>query len=396
MRIKRAGAVAAIAAASVLALAMTFVTHSGSAEADVNEQVIFAKGDAGYGCFRIPAIVRAGNDDLIAFAEGRNSADCGDVGDIDLVMRRSADDGRTWGDIEVVNGGSENNWANPVPILDEESGRLVLVTVHNPAGDSRPRIPHVQTSDDDGNTWTEPRSLETDLAELGEWGHFASGPGGGIQLTRGENAGRLVVGINYSVTEEDHAAGLIYSDDQGESWQVGAQDVIDGGAIIPQELSLVELTDGGIYAVARENGNPDPANPVRAVAVGEPGGESWAAPFEAEPDLPGTKQVQGSALRLRASDTGDAYDRIIFAAPTYGTLRKDMTIRSSFDEGGTWQTVSEGTQITDSRAGYSNMTLLANGEIGLVYEGGAYPDGDANDTIRFASFTEEDLGLPDN
>jgi sialidase-1 len=54
-----------------------------------NEPVdVFVSGRDGYHTFRIPAVVRAADGTLIAFAEGRKHSR-GDAGDIDLVCRRS-------------------------------------------------------------------------------------------------------------------------------------------------------------------------------------------------------------------------------------------------------------------------------------------------------------------
>src|SRR5258707_10688138 len=65
------------------------------AQAAITETVLFNKGDAGYGCYRIPAIVKTMAGTLLAFAEARR-AGCADSQEIHLVLRRSEDDGRTW------------------------------------------------------------------------------------------------------------------------------------------------------------------------------------------------------------------------------------------------------------------------------------------------------------
>ena len=126
-------------------------------------------------------------------------------------------------------------------------------------------------------------------------------------------------------------------------------------------------------------------------AVSNDDGQTFAAPFATIAGLT-TPVVQGSLQRLRAVDQGDKYNRILFAAPADPDRRRYMTIRSSYDEGKTWQTVAEGTRITDDWSGYSDLAILDTGEIGLLYEGGTV---DARDQIRFARFTENDLGYPD-
>ena len=60
---------------------------------------VFHNGTDGYNIFRIPAIIRATNGDLLAFCEAREG---GDASAIDLVMKRSSDEGRTWGELRVV------------------------------------------------------------------------------------------------------------------------------------------------------------------------------------------------------------------------------------------------------------------------------------------------------
>lgn len=70
------------------------------------EQVLFRTGTDGYGCFRIPALVRTTRGSLLAFAEARKSPSCADRGDIDIVLRRSTNNGRTWGPIRVVLSGT--------------------------------------------------------------------------------------------------------------------------------------------------------------------------------------------------------------------------------------------------------------------------------------------------
>jgi sialidase-1 len=103
--------------------------------------------------------------------------------------------------------------------------------------------------------------------------------------------------------------------------------------------------------------------------------------------------VQGSTLRRHSTDAGDKYNQVLFASPADPVLRKKMTIWSSYDEGKTWSSTTP-RQITADRSGYSDMTVLATGEVGLLYEAGL-ESGDARDEIRFTRFTDTDLGLPD-
>jgi hypothetical protein len=62
---------------------------------------LFKSGDDGYKCYRIPAIVTTKKGTLLAFAEARRN-NCGDAGDIDLVVKRSSDGGKTWSAMSLV------------------------------------------------------------------------------------------------------------------------------------------------------------------------------------------------------------------------------------------------------------------------------------------------------
>ncbi|TDX03113.1 sialidase family protein [Kribbella sp. VKM Ac-2566] len=358
----------------------------------VDDSVLFQQKTDGYSCFRIPAVVHATNGDVLAFAEGR-VADCGDDGDIDIVLRRSTDGGKTWGPLQVVSDGNGSTHGNPVPIVDRKTGRIVLVTTHNgpqPCTNGCDRDPYVQTSDDSGATWTAPREL-TD-AKLPSWNFwYATGPMHGIQLEHGPHAGRLIVGASFETYDGvgPHVYGthLLYSDDAGETWHIGATTSRDDGSVIAQEVTVVELTDGRIYALARERGT-DPGN--RAYAVSSDGGDSFDAPFRTIPKLV-MPDVQGSLLRFSAHNEGDRRNRILFSAPAHPAAREVMTVRSSYDEArsfGTWQ---QGKVFYWGPSAYSDMVRLDGDEAGLLYEAGV---ANPYESIRWARFNEAFLSTP--
>ncbi|MFE0509787.1 exo-alpha-sialidase [Streptomyces sp. NPDC058964] len=358
---------------------------------DFEQQILFkASQDPGYACFRIPAIVRTTDGTLLAFAEGR-VLNCGDAADIDIVVKRSTDGGRTWGPLRVVTEGAGDTHGNPAPIVDRGTGRILLAETYNTgrtdaASCSVPcdRTPHLQYSDDDGLTWSRPRDLSPEIlpADWNSW--YATGPVHGLRLTRGADAGRLVFGVNTETWDgsrvtANHAA-LIVSDDGGDHWRIGATDtwpIAADGTFRqkPSELALTERGDGSLLVSGREQDGTDLGH--RTQTVSRDGGDSFAAPFR---DLPGlyAPQVQGSTLRLG--------DRILLACPGDPDRRRTMMIRSSYDGGRTWDSVDRGTVVTTDWSGYSDMVRVDHGTVGLMYEGGAV---DARDEIRFARFTED-------
>ncbi|MHB9757805.1 exo-alpha-sialidase [Streptomyces sp. BYX5S] len=388
-----------VAAALAVAVAFPASVAAGTAAAapavaqpPFEQQVLFkASQDPGYACYRIPAVVKTVRGTLLAFAEGRTN-DCSDAGDIDIVVKRSEDGGRTWSPLQVVNEGAGDTHGNPAPIVDRRTGRVVLAETYNTGRTDGKncdvpcdRTPHLQYSDDDGRTWSRPRDLSDELLpdDFNSW--YATGPVHGIQLAKGPHRGRLVFTVNAetwngSRVTANHAA-LMVSDDGGDHWRIGAKDtwpVADDGTFRqkPSEMTLAERPDGTVYVSGREQDGTDLGH--RTHAVSRDGGESFARPFSAVPDLY-TPQVQGSVLPVGAKG-----ERLLLACPGDPDRRRTMTIRSSYDGGRTWESFDRGTVVTTDWSGYSDLVQADRGHVGLMYEGGAV---DARDEIRFARFT---------
>lgn len=372
-----------------LAMSLMLVAALGlpaaASEPDFEQQTIYRQGDFGYACFRIPAVVKAANNDVLAFAEGRVK-DCGDDENIDLVLRRSTDDGRTWGPLQLISKGNGETHGNPVPIVSGEDGRIVLVSTHNgpaPCPSGCDRDPWVQTSDDHGATWTPARELTEGKPPA--WNHwYATGPMHGIELKNGPHKGRLVVGASHEsfdgVNPHVYGTHLLYSDDRGDTWHIGATASVDDGSIIAQEVTVVELTDGRIYALARERGTEEGH---RAFATSSDGGLTFDAPFRIVRGLE-MPDVQASTLRV-------AENRILLSSPAHPVAREVMTVRSSWDEGRSWETWDRGKVFHWGPTAYSDLALLASGRIGLLYEAGT---ANPYESIRWARFTTSYLDTP--
>src|SRR5690606_29074006 len=96
----------------LVVLAVAFARASGG-QAD-GEVPVFVAGEDGYESYRIPAIINAPNGDLLAFCEGRVHH-AGDFGDIDIVLKRSTDQGKTWGSLQKVVDHDTLQAGNPAP-----------------------------------------------------------------------------------------------------------------------------------------------------------------------------------------------------------------------------------------------------------------------------------------
>ena len=138
---------------------------AGAVEPD--QQAIFTAGEDGYACYRIPAIVQTNQGTVLAFCEGRKNG-CSDTGDIDIVLRRSVDGGKSWGPLELVADFGDDVIGNPAPLVDPETGTIWLTLTSNKGDGPEKEIlqgkaPHrrvwVAKSEDVGQTWTKPIGL---------------------------------------------------------------------------------------------------------------------------------------------------------------------------------------------------------------------------------------------
>lgn len=180
---------------------------------------VFVSGADGYHTFRIPVVLATPAGDLLAFCEGRKSSR-NDHGDIDLVLRRSADGGRTWGPLQVVyeeGGDAKTTIGNPCPVVDRSTGTIWLPFCRN---NDEVVITH---STDDGKTWSKPKSM-TAQVKRPDWGWYATGPGIGIQLETAMHRGRLVIPCDHRERIDGNDimfSHVFYSDDHGQTWKLG-------------------------------------------------------------------------------------------------------------------------------------------------------------------------------
>lgn len=396
------------------ALVSAFLTGSpATAEADPSGSsrvLVFTRGEAGYHTFRIPALAEANDGTLLAFAEAKVH-DPDDWGDSDVVVKRSTDGGRSWGPVQVVHDAGTGRAGNAVPVVDRRTGRIVINT-YVFDGDAEgsdvecgrtPVTALMHTSDDNGVTWSAPRDV-TDQVGRPNWRMIAAGPGHGIQLTEGAHAGRLVIpgrhsyvpaGSDQECTDQSGAgAHVIYSDDGGDSWDIGALEEAGEPTRRPNEVTAVEMADGTIYFSARDQGI---SAGQRLDTTSSDGGASFDRTYAPMPDIV-TSQIEGSLTRLPAA--GRKPDRLVFSITDHPTARERLTLFSSLDDGASWRPSVE---VYDGPSAYSDLEVLTGPggrrDVGVLFEGGErfYP-GDRDQTyhhdIYFTRVPEHRLDAP--
>jgi len=321
---------------------------------------VFISGKDGYHTYRIPAVEAAPDGSLIAFAEARKySADDPGFGkqDIDLVYKRSLDNGATWSPMTVLEDPGEL-WsaANPATVVDRTNGSLWVFYIRSRPGRStetaRPGTDDMQTlarrSDDNGGTWSEPIDLTATARDLNDpaWRASVPGPGGAIQ----DRNGRLIVPF----WKMPFANFVIYSDDHGRSWQRGQFVPGQQGG---DECQVVELADGRILMDVRQEHGSN-----RWLAESADGGKTWG---DARPGLAVTP-VACALERFTLQGAGDDRNRLLWTGPK-GPERRRLVIRTSCDEG---KTFPHERLVSEDYAAYSDLTVLKDKTVGLLWERG--------------------------
>src|SRR5437764_5346883 len=87
---------------------------------------VFRAGEGGYHTYRIPALIVSPKGTLLEFCEGRKNS-ASDTGDIDVLLRRSVDGGKTWEAVQKIADMAEDTVVNPTPVVERKSGAILLL-----------------------------------------------------------------------------------------------------------------------------------------------------------------------------------------------------------------------------------------------------------------------------
>jgi sialidase-1 len=359
-----------------LLLLATFYARS----AEPLATTVYRAGADGYASVRIPAVVVTAKGTLLAFAEGR--AKHADQAQNDIVLRRSSDGGLTWGPLLKVADRGADSLNNPCPVIDRRNARIHLHYQSYPAhihewgkietgveGENIIRS-WVQTSDDDGATWSEPRELTAQVKDPARATSLASGPGFGLLLERSPHAGRLVIPFNQG-PRGDWTVYTAFSDDGGATWTRGQIAPNGPGVNNGNEVQVVERLDGSLLLNARQQNKRQ----KRLAAESKDGGATWSELREVPELFDGP--CMASVFRVRSADGKPG--PILFSGPTVGK-RADGRLWVSRDDGATW---TRGPAFPAGPFAYSVLTQLQDGTLGCLIETGATGPYERIDFLRF-------------
>ncbi len=384
----------------VAMLSLSFTAGAYGGEPFIARTDLYTSGAGGYALYRIPGIVALSDGTVLAYCEARKRAK-GDWGSIDILMRRSTDDGQTWDVPRQIVTPPADVQQNPVSVAQglAEPGEITLNnpvaivtsddTVHFLYCVEYARV-FAMRSDDGGETFSQPREITSVFDALRPtyaWKVVATGPGHGIQLHYDEprpEEGRLLVACWLSDGSGGHAhrpsiVTTIYSDDDGATWKCGEIVVAHPQLTNPSETVPIQLSDGQVMLNVRHE-NP---NNRRALFWSDNGATGWLAPvFHDELLEPvcmaSTVRLSGGPGRVKRSGSMQPErSRILFANPystrprtdkkTTSRTRENVCVQLSYDEGYSWPVRRV---LEPGPSGYSDLAVGPAATIYCLYESG--------------------------
>ncbi|MGW6414605.1 exo-alpha-sialidase [Streptomyces sp. NPDC055055] len=376
-----AGLLTAPAAPAADAPAGAAVEQRLTTEEPLFESTVLATSGQGAHTYRIPALDTLPNGTLIAAYDRRNDSAADLPGNLDVMVRRSTDNGLTWSTPQAVADHSGGAGAcDPSVVVDRITGRVFVFYAYGPPGigffnsgtgnaDDSTTTLHADYaySDDGGVTWTTRRI--THAIKNPAWkGMFASS-GTGIQLS----TGRLVQQYAFRHADGSIWAASAYSDDHGTTWQMG-----NPVGPLMDENKTVELADGRVMLNSRTS-----SATTRLVAYSSDGGITYGTPVPDDELIDPTNNAAILRYDATAGARSPASHWLLFSNTASTTTRHNLTVRMSCNDGLTWPTSRV---VEAGGSAYSTLTRLADGTFGLLYESGPYQ------RITFARFNSAWLG----
>ena len=344
----------------------------------ISRTVLYQPGDYGSANYRIPAVITARDGSIVAVTDKRKYNESDLPEDIDIVCNRSTDGGLTWSEpVTIALGtGYNHGFGDCALAWDNNENGLIAVFVGGPglwnSTPSNPIRSYMSRSYDNGITWSEPVDI-TDfifgsncvVPAHRTWRASFFGSGNGLRTSSGRI---MFVAAIRETTAQSLNNYAVYSDDNGETWQVSGRASVGG-----DEAKVTELADGRILMSIRHNGK-------RWYNISSDGGETWQPNVSTWNDIT-APACNGDLIRYTSVNQGYDKNRLLHSVPQ-GSERSHVTVYVSYDEGETWP-VSK--CIVPYSSAYSSLCILPDGTIGMYVE--EKQDGETGYSTVFYNFT---------
>ena len=354
----------------------------------------YITGHQDYAAFRIPTLLVDENW-IYTFAQGRKDSYEDFSGAQHIVFRRSKTRGRKWKKMQILVEGEEGYMCGPMSPILIDKNTILLMYVEQHELEKRSEVFTIKTKDA-GNNWSKPKNVTDKVRRAydenlsGKW--FGVGPSSGIVKKYSPHKGRIILVASQSGVKIDGKhqkfapSHLIFSDNGGDDWEIGAT-----MSIKSKEATVVELANGDVMINARNNDLEH-----RIVGLSQDGGENFVV-HGSESDNDGKllkdcgqsffkvnkdyKCGVHSGLLVHTQSSSADKSVLIFSNPQGEQIERTIgTLQRSINSGKTWKRnkirytddIKEGDQ---GYSGYSNIALLDDGDsIGILFErGGTSP-----------------------
>lgn len=310
--------------------------------------------------YRIPAMIVADDGSIITAADMRYGSNA-DLGDhkIDVAMRRSTDNGKTWSEQKIIAQGDGKTdaaygFGDPALVKTKTGRILCLMAAGKASFWSGLKHIYCVSSDDNGVTWTQPRDIITASTYTDEvsgkkgTGLYSLFTTSGKGLTTKD--GRTMF---LCVCKKENGSSAIqnfvlYTDDNGETWTLAKTPVYNGA----NEAKLVQRADGSILASIRQGGK-------RGFNIGDSKGLRWVG------------QTQNASLNGNNcnADILVYNDKMLIHSILVNTAsRQDLRLYVSLNNGDTWKEVYT---VQPASTAYSTMVKLNDGSLAVFFEDGS-------------------------
>lgn len=346
------------------------VSHTATASREIllGRKLLFAPGDYGSVAYRIPGIITAWDGSLVAVTDKRkyNQGDIPE--DIDIVVRRSTDNGKTWSDpVTMAQGtGVGHGYGDAAIVRTNTENELLCIFIGGNglfASTTSDRIrTYISRSADNGQSWSEPEDITDQIfsGERASWTASFCAAGNGLKTRNGVLMFVAAMRHDSGSTLYNH---VVYSNDNGETWNVSNSAMMGG-----DESKVVELNDGRILMSIRRQSKgaryytisdnvPSTTEPVSWTQKTTSTVSSW--PEMVEP------ACNGDIVRYTSKLDGYDKDRILHTVPNHASERQNVSLFLSYDEGQTWDVKKS---LCPTASAYSSIAILEDGTIGVYLE----------------------------
>lgn len=338
-----------------------------SREILLRRTLLYSPGDYNSKNYRIPAVVTAHDGSIVVATDKRKNNQIDLPEDIDVLVNRSTDGGKTWSAPQAIAEGKGfgAGFGDASLVKTANENELLAIYIGGPGFfTSTPSVcqhVYVNKSHDNGQTWTEKTDITNQLygegcleVERRDWNAMFISSGAGVCMRDGTIAFVAVVRETISAELDAISNYVIYSEDAGETWKLSTSCMANHG----NEGKITELNDGTWLVSIRNQRRGE-----RYYNISTDRGKTWKGLKQwgelVEPGCNGDLYYYTSIV--------DGFDknRILHSIPNNRNHRKNVSLFLSYDEGISWPI---GKTICSTGAAYSSICSLPDGTIGVYIE----------------------------